>query len=62
MVAYGLLVNLPFIAIQRYNRLRASGCCGCGRRGLARQRVGARRGRVAGSAPQSPGTSGSSIP
>jgi glycosyl-4,4'-diaponeurosporenoate acyltransferase len=24
MVAYGLLVNLPFIAVQRYNRIRAS--------------------------------------
>jgi glycosyl-4,4'-diaponeurosporenoate acyltransferase len=24
MVAYGVLVNLPFVAIQRYNRIRAS--------------------------------------
>ncbi|GGB74470.1 hypothetical protein [Knoellia flava] len=32
LVAYGVLVNLPFIAIQRYNRLRITGLLGRRRR------------------------------
>ena len=63
MVAYGLLVNLPFVAVQRYNRLRASRVL----------RLRASRGwRDSGSAPvaassrarrrRSRGTTGTSIP
>ena len=60
MVAYGVAANLPFIAIQRYNRLRV--CAGAARDGSP----GRRRRRAGGVRP--PGTpvradiSGSSIP
>lgn len=60
MIAYGLLVNLPFIAVQRYNRIRAV------------RVLGARAARASGSTPasaearaarrRSPDTRGSSIP
>jgi glycosyl-4,4'-diaponeurosporenoate acyltransferase len=62
MVAYGIGVNLPFVAIQRYNRLRSS-------RVLARRaaRAGAPRstpspGADAARARSACGSSGSSIP
>jgi len=44
MVAYGVLVNLPFVAIQRYNRIRAS-------RVLARARSRSARGTSGSSIP-----------
>ncbi len=65
MIAYGLLVNLPFIAVQRSNRIRASRVL----RGRASRGRGS---RASGSRPagaesraarrRSPDTSGSSIP
>ena len=65
MIAYGLLVNLPFIAVQRSNRIRASR--------VLRARASRVRGRRASGSPpavtesraarrRSPDTSGNSIP
>ena len=51
MIAYGLLVNLPFVAVQRYNRIRA---CRVLRARAARAGLDGRDGREArdsGSAP-----------
>ena len=69
MVAYGLLVNLPFVAVQRYNRLRASRVL---RLRASRGSRGSRGSRDSGSVPvaassrarrrRSRGTTGTSIP
>jgi glycosyl-4,4'-diaponeurosporenoate acyltransferase len=69
MIAYGLVVNLPFIAVQRYNRLRASRVL----RGRAARATRGDRGARASGSPDSAassrararndrGTSGSSMP
>jgi glycosyl-4,4'-diaponeurosporenoate acyltransferase len=68
MIAYGLVVNLPFIAVQRYNRLRASRVL----RGRAGRAAGDPGARASGSpetaasararARSARGTSGRSIP
>jgi len=52
MIAYGVAVNAPFVAVQRYNRLRIS-------RALARR---SRRSAAAPSSRSSRGTTGNSIP
>jgi len=54
MVAYGFLVNAPFVVIQRYNRLRAARVL---RRPAARSSTSSR-----GSAPRRSRSSGNSIP
>ena len=56
MVAYGLAVNEPFIAIQRYNRLRVGG------RVLERRARSASLEDCAARSRSSRGTTGSSIP
>jgi len=52
MIGYGVAVNAPFVAVQRYNRLRTS-------RALARR---SRRSTAAPSSRSSRGTTGNSIP
>jgi len=52
MIGYGVAVNAPFVAVQRYNRLRIS-------RALARR---SRRSATAPSSRSSRGTTGNNIP
>jgi glycosyl-4,4'-diaponeurosporenoate acyltransferase len=71
MILYGLLVNLPFIAVQRYNRIRASRVLRSRAARAARAAAAGRASRASGStAPGSAatrernerGTSGRSMP